>query len=300
MALCVTLLFLGGKHSQASENVSEKTNHWIWPADGMVTDMFGTRRGNHKGIDIAAPLGTPIYSVDAGIVTKSYYSNSYGHVIFVKHNNNIETVYAHLKARFVNSGDTISAGQQVGEMGSTGDSSGVHLHFEVHLNEWTIDKRNAINPVLALGDVKIGQEVVVAKVQPQPDSGVLEAIAKTRLYEGHGKTYKEEEQESVVLGAERGESARTHTVQQGETIWSISKDYNVSIEDIVSKNHLQDEKIVVNQTLTIEGSPSKYIVQQGDTLEGIAKKTGTSVDRLKQLNQLSSDKITPLQELLIE
>ncbi|SHS37221.1 peptidase M23B [Mycobacteroides abscessus subsp. abscessus] len=300
MALCVTLLFLGGKHSQASMNISQETADWIWPADGMITDTYGTRKGSHKGIDIASSLGTPIYSVDGGVVTKSYYSGSYGHVIFVKHQNNIETVYAHLKARFVNAGDTVTAGQQLGEMGSTGDSSGVHLHFEVHLNEWTVDKRNAVNPVLALGDIKVGQEVVVQK--REDDSSVLETVAKTRLYEGHGKTYvAKEESESVVLSAEKVESNFTHTVKMGETLSSIAEKYNISIHAIKSANHLTSDTIVANQTLTIDESfTNKYVVQEGDTLEHIAHKTGKSVQQLKQVNQLQNDIIIPRQVLQLE
>ncbi|MCM3599736.1 peptidoglycan DD-metalloendopeptidase family protein [Robertmurraya korlensis] len=300
MALCVTLLFLGGKHSQASMNISQETADWIWPADGMITDTYGTRKGSHKGIDIASSLGTPIFSVDGGVVTKSYYSGSYGHVIFVKHQNNIETVYAHLKARFVNAGDTVAAGQQLGEMGSTGDSSGVHLHFEVHLNEWTVDKRNAVNPVLALGEVKVGQEVAVQK--REEDSSVLETVAKTRLYEGHGKTYQaNEESESVVLSAEKVESNITHTVKTGETLSSIAEQYNISITAIQSANHLTSDTIVVNQTLTIDPSyTNKYVVQEGDTLEEIAHKTGKSVQQLKQVNQLQNDMIIPRQVLQLE
>lgn len=300
MALCVTLLFLGGKHSQASMNISQETADWIWPADGMITDTYGTRKGSHKGIDIASSLGTPVYSVDGGVVTKSYYSGSYGHVIFVKHQNNIETVYAHLKARFVNAGDAVTAGQQLGEMGSTGDSSGVHLHFEVHLNEWTVDKRNAVNPVLALGEVKVGQEVAVQK--REEDSSVLETVAKTRLYEGHEKTYQaSEELESVVLSAEKVESNITHTVKSGETLSSIAAQYNISINAIKSANHLTSDTIVVNQKLTIDESyTNKYVVQEGDTLEGIAHKTGKSIQQLKQVNQLPNDIIIPRQVLQLE
>ena len=69
----------------------------MWPSDGVITDLFGTRQGHHKGIDIAAPLGSHVYAVENGIVSKSYYSDTYGNVVFIKHDNQIETVYAHLK-----------------------------------------------------------------------------------------------------------------------------------------------------------------------------------------------------------
>lgn len=101
MLLFISLLFLGGKHSQAqSFSLAERTKTWTWPSEGIITDTFNTRNGAHKGIDIAGNLGEDVYAVDEGIVTRSYYSQSYGNVIFVKHKNDLETVYAHLNKRF--------------------------------------------------------------------------------------------------------------------------------------------------------------------------------------------------------
>jgi len=75
-------------------NSSMPKEEWIWPADGIISDTFGTRQGKHKGIDIAGKLNSPIFSVDNGVVEKSYYSNSYGNVIFINHQSNYVTVYA--------------------------------------------------------------------------------------------------------------------------------------------------------------------------------------------------------------
>ena len=101
VALCISLLFLGGRQAgrQESINIEEVTSEWIWPADGVITDTYGTRNGSHKGIDIAGAPGTPVYAVDGGKVTKSYYSSTYGHVVFVEHPNQLETVYAHLQEK---------------------------------------------------------------------------------------------------------------------------------------------------------------------------------------------------------
>lgn len=164
MLLFISLLFLGGKHSQAeSLSLSERTKTWTWPSEGIITDTFNTRNGTHKGIDIAGELGDHVYVVDEGIVTKSYYSQSYGNVIFVKHDNDLETVYAHLSKRFVEEDQLVEKGELIGEMGNTGHSSGVHLHFEIHNKEWTVTKENAINPILALGNVQVGQTVKIAE-----------------------------------------------------------------------------------------------------------------------------------------
>ncbi|MDP4086710.1 MAG: M23 family metallopeptidase [Bacillota bacterium] len=161
IALCVSLLFLGGKHPQASmldKNGKEKID-WIWPADGVISDTFGTRQGRHKGIDIAGEINSPIFAVDGGIVEKSYYSNSYGNVIFIKHPSNYVTVYAHLSNRLVQEGQKVAKGYIIGKMGRTGQATGVHLHFETHEINWTYDKRYALNPVNLLGEAKLGEIV---------------------------------------------------------------------------------------------------------------------------------------------
>jgi murein DD-endopeptidase MepM/ murein hydrolase activator NlpD len=172
LAALTSSFFWSGEHPKAGDlNIKQETAHWIWPANGIITDSFGTRRGEHKGIDIASTVGTPIYAVDGGIVSKSYYSRTYGNVVFIKHNNHFETVYAHLKSRNVTEGKVIKQGEVIGSMGNTGDSSGVHLHFEIHQNEWTFDKLNAINPVSIFDQVVIGQYVYVNSAKALEVSG---------------------------------------------------------------------------------------------------------------------------------
>lgn len=319
IALCISLLFLGGKHSHAnSVDIKEMTAHWIWPADGIITDTFGTRRGHHKGIDIAAAYGTPIYTVDDGIVTKSYYSYSYGHVIFVKHQNNIETVYAHLKQRNVVEGQKIKQGEKIGEMGSTGDSSGVHLHFEVHQNEWTVNKENAFNPVLALNKVTIGETVQALKRDPSTKE-VLEAVAEMhendeqehpRFERGHvdynnfntGYTaYNDRTDIRNVKNEANKDNKVVHIVKYGESLWSISKMYQTSVESIQTMNELINEKILPNQKLIITDVPKTvYIVKTGDTLSSISEKLDISIEKLIEENQLTSDVIHPQQVLKLK
>ncbi len=123
-------------------------NQWAWPVEGQISDYFGTRHGKHYGIDIAAPIGAPVSAIQEGKVTKSYYSSSYGNVVFIKHGE-YEAVYAHLNKRYVVQGDYISKGEIIGEVGNTRESRGAHLHLEVHQGRWTMAK-NAMNPLLVL------------------------------------------------------------------------------------------------------------------------------------------------------
>ncbi|WP_079509598.1 peptidoglycan DD-metalloendopeptidase family protein [Mesobacillus jeotgali] len=299
MALCISLLFLGGKHSQAEMlDIPELTSDWVWPAEGIITDLYGTRHGHHKGIDIAGEYKTPIHSVDNGIVTKSYYSGSYGHVVFIKHENNLETVYAHLNKRNVEEGHAVKQGDIIGFMGNTGDSSGVHLHFEIHKEKWTYEKENAIDPVLALGEASVGQPVVaMAKV----DEVTMETIAKLRLSDDIAIEDRHGNAKSAVKAAENSghNSELKHTVKSGETLWSIAKRYNTSVDVIKQKNKMTNNQISSGSVLIIENSDeNKYVVVSGDTLNSIAKKTQTTVGQLKALNNLSSDTIQPQQILV--
>lgn len=277
MALCVSLLFFGGKPQASS---MEKSIDWIWPTDGIISDTYGTRFGHHKGIDIAGSLNSPIMAVDNGRVTKSYYSDTYGHVVFIKHSNNLETVYAHLNKREVNEGQLINKGQIIGRMGNTGKSNGVHLHFEVHENEWTFEKENAFNPALVLGEVEVGN--------------LVQAIA-----DDHAQyVVKNINQEEIETS--EGESHTIHKVKSGETLWAIAQNYSTTIENLQIINTLTDSKIYESQALKVPKSKNNiYVVQEGDTLSSISVKTKTSIDELESLNHLQTDVIYPLQKLNI-
>ncbi|WP_102263446.1 M23 family metallopeptidase [Mesobacillus jeotgali] len=305
MALCISLLFLGGKHSQAEMlDIKELTLDWVWPAEGVVTDLYGTRHGHHKGIDIAGKFKTPIHSVDKGIVTKSYYSGSYGHVVFIKHDNNLETVYAHLNKRNVKEGQVVQQGDIIGLMGNTGDSSGVHLHFEIHEEKWTYGKENAVDPVLALGEAAVGQPV--AAMEQKSNEVSLATIAKLRLTDdtsinnqGENESVKINAQDTVAAVPPSKEKQVKHTVQKGETLWAIARQYNTSVEAIKQKNNINNSHISHGDILVIEQSDDKsYVVASGDTLHSIARKTNTSIEKLKALNNLTSDTIRPQQILI--
>jgi murein DD-endopeptidase MepM/ murein hydrolase activator NlpD len=106
-----------------------------WPASGRVTDRFGfkTRSGRwHTGIDIAASVGAPIYAADAGFVTYTGVSRrGYGKLVILDHGNGYVTYYAHLSVIYVSMGVSVDRSALLGAMGSTGNSTGPHLHFEI-------------------------------------------------------------------------------------------------------------------------------------------------------------------------
>jgi murein DD-endopeptidase MepM/ murein hydrolase activator NlpD len=124
----------------------QTTIGFSWPAAGKLTSRYGRRWGRmHKGIDIAGPIGTPISAAADGTVTVSGWSGGYGNLVEVRHIDGTITRYGHNSRLSVSVGQTVRQGQQVAEMGSTGHSTGSHLHFEIHPSGGA-----AVNPIAHL------------------------------------------------------------------------------------------------------------------------------------------------------
>ena len=105
-----------------------------WPIYGPISSYYGSRGGTHTGMDITAPVGTAIKAADAGTVTGACYQGGYGNFITINHGNGMVTRYAHCSAINVSVGQNVSRGTVIGKVGSTGRSTGPHLHFEVLVN----------------------------------------------------------------------------------------------------------------------------------------------------------------------
>jgi murein DD-endopeptidase MepM/ murein hydrolase activator NlpD len=113
---------------------------FIWPVNGPVTSGYGMRWGRlHEGIDITAPTGTPIWAAAAGTVIYAGWLGGYGNLVVVDHGNGLATAYAHASAILVFVGQSVAQGETVSLVGSTGNSSGPHLHFEVRVNGVAVD-----------------------------------------------------------------------------------------------------------------------------------------------------------------
>lgn len=109
-------------------------NGYIWPAKGVFTSGYGWRWGRmHRGIDIAAPVGTPIFAAaDGEVIFSGWNSGGYGNLVKIRHPDGSMTLYAHNSKLLVRKGQLVTQGQQIARMGSTGFSTGPHLHFEIH------------------------------------------------------------------------------------------------------------------------------------------------------------------------
>ena len=126
--------------SQSSSSVVRSSSGLVWPVSGPVTSGFGWRWGRmHEGIDIAVPTGTPVVAAASGHVIVAGWMGGYGNLVVIDHGGGLATAYGHNSSFAVGSGSTVSQGQTIAYAGSTGNSTGPHVHFEVRVNGSPVD-----------------------------------------------------------------------------------------------------------------------------------------------------------------
>ncbi len=145
---------LGHWTMQLPKNIAaidlNSVSSFVSPVAGAISSGFGWRvhpitgeRKLHKGVDFAAPTGTPIFAAADGVVTDAGWTDGgYGNIVELRHENGAVTLYAHTNKVFVSKGQTVVRGQAIAEVGTTGRSTGPHLHFEVQP-----DVKNAVDPM---------------------------------------------------------------------------------------------------------------------------------------------------------
>lgn len=194
--------------------------NYVMPTSSTkITDIFGyrpRRRRVHQGLDIKVYTGDTIYAAfDGKVRITSYQRRGYGHYIVIRHNNGIETLYAHLSKKLVKVNQNVKAGDPIGLGGNTGRSSGAHLHFE------TILMGKSLDPALMF-DFK-NQTVT----------------GESYIYRRPGSKYIENGKVKIA-----GPEPKYHKVKSGETIAKIAKKYGVSQRRIMELNGLNSKSII--------------------------------------------------------
>ncbi len=180
------------------------------PRIGRLTSGYGWRNNRpHYGVDIKLDTGDSVRSVFDGMVRISRYSSSYGHVVVVRHNNGLETLYAHLSQRLVKERDEITVGQLIGLGGNTGKSYGSHLHFETRYLGEPINPKDIFNINDSTFDVR-------------KDSLFLSSETFFFLKEVR--------------------KVKHHKVRSGDSLWRISKRYSVPISKLCRLNTIDRKK----------------------------------------------------------
>ena len=148
--------------SQINNVVSE--SGFLWPLPGYynLSSLFAGRihpitgqPQHHTGIDIPAPAWTDILAAKSGVVTTSTYNSSYGNYVVVSHSDGTSTLYAHMVQRGVSKGEVVSQGQTIGYVGTTGSSTGNHLHLEVRVNGTRVDPTQYFSVALYMGGARV-------------------------------------------------------------------------------------------------------------------------------------------------
>jgi murein DD-endopeptidase MepM/ murein hydrolase activator NlpD len=136
----------GGSSSGGGGGGGGGGGDYVQPAYGRISSCYGARWGvTHYGVDIAAPIGTPIYAATSGVVKRAGAATGFGLAVYILGDDGAVTVYGHVNQYFVSVGERVSAGEQIAEVGNRGQSTGPHLHFEVHTGGQLYS--NQVNPV---------------------------------------------------------------------------------------------------------------------------------------------------------
>ena len=210
-----------------------------YPYIGRITSRYGPRRGRaHQGLDISLKTGDPIYATFDGKVRFSKAAGNYGNLVIIRLNNGLETYYAHLSQRDVEVGDWVVAGQQIGLGGSTGRSTGPHLHYEVRYKGQSFDPERIID--FSSGNLRRA-----------------ELLLKRRhfsIYAKYEQDFDAEVEVEKIEEAERKAAAaiQYHTVRSGDILGSIARKYGTTVTRICQLNGIKSTSILrIGQRLRV-------------------------------------------------
>jgi hypothetical protein len=239
---------------------------FVIPVAGYATSDFGQRNRYryHYGIDLKLNTGDSVVSAFDGIVRISHYSQSYGNCVVVRHYNGLETLYAHLSGRVVKCGEQVLAGQLLGYGGTTGHSTGPHLHFEMRYLGEPINPNTIINFEDSTHTLRSDTLHITAD-----DFAYLSKFhAQTRL----------------VRVRVRGRHGRYHYVYVRTSAYSRR----------YASRYGRDRR-GGHRTF------ASYVIHRGDTISQIAVRNGTTINRICQVNRISRNaKLRPGQRLKLK
>ncbi|MBR1869470.1 MAG: peptidoglycan DD-metalloendopeptidase family protein [Bacteroidales bacterium] len=225
----------------------DSASRWTCPRTVPVYSKFGRRRGRmHMGVDLPLQTGTPVYAAFSGKVRISQYNRSFGNVIIIRHPSGLETTYAHLSQRDVSAGDWVSSGDVIGLGGSTGRSTGPHLHFETRWHGYAFDPQWIAD--FGKGELRSGVFVLKTKHLLPGSNYVARSVEdEDEIF----RTEEEERAEAERIAAELA-AAKYHKVVSGDTLMGLARKYGTSVYEICRLNGIgRDSKIKIGQTLRV-------------------------------------------------
>ena len=225
----------------------DSASRFVVPYQTKVFSRFGIRRGRrHQGVDLPLKTGTPVVAAFDGRVRASTYSKGYGNLVIIRHENGLETFYGHLSKREVEVGDWVRAGDEIGLGGSTGRSTGPHLHFETRYQgyafdpEWIADYEN--------GELRKNVFVLRRSYLDAHSRYTPESIdEEDEIYADEERIVEEEKR----IAAERA-AMRYHTVKNGESLSVIARKEGKSLNAIIKLNPgINPDKLSIGQKIRV-------------------------------------------------
>ena len=213
----------------------DSVHSYCIPHPGYVTSRFKFRKKRpHKGVDIGVNMGDAIYAAFDGVVRVAMETNmsgGYGNVLVIRHLNGLETYYGHLSSFIVESGDVVRAGELIGYGGSTGRSTGPHLHFETRYMGQAFDPERIFD--LERGTLR------------------SETFTLKKHYFNINSHYGMTDQQSIAASKKapkdpsvKKSGTRTYTVRKGDTLSKISKRYGISVAQLCKMNGFKKNKVL--------------------------------------------------------
>ena len=228
------------------------------PRQGYVTSDFGHREGGyHYGIDIKLRTGQEVKAAFEGMVRVSRYSSSYGHVVVVRHNNGLETLYAHLSKRKVQVGDYVQAGDIVGLGGNTGRSTGSHLHFETRYLGEPINPNKIID--FKTGTLK-NDTIFLTKYNFNSAKNVLKKKSVKKKVSSKSKPVikpakpvakSKAVNKSVITKTKSSGKKKYHLVKSGNTLYSLARANGVTVQQLRKWNNIKGNNIKVGTRIQV-------------------------------------------------
>jgi len=227
--------------------LSDDASGFCFPYHIKVISPYGIRKGrNHSGVDIPMPHGSKIYAAFDGKVRVSSYHRGYGNVVIIRHENGLETWYAHLSERKVHANQWVKAGDLIGLCGSTGRSTGPHLHFETRYMGYSFDPQWIIDcekGILRHGVYTLKRSQFGTGNKYIPETEVEEdELYKTVEEIMEAERIKAEEKAAAEEKAKAAKAAeKWHTVKSGESLSTIAKKYGTTVSRICQLNNISSK-----------------------------------------------------------
>lgn len=280
---------------------------------GKLSSGYKWRWGRqHHGVDLGLKTGDPIYAAWDGVVRYAQWNKSgYGNCVVIRHRNGLETLYAHMSKLLVNPNQYVSSGEMIGLGGSTGNSTGPHLHFEIRYKDFSINPeliidyntrtlkldtfqfiRSNISGTRYSGDINAKQTVAAPEqiITPQPiiaDSAKNIPVTTTMpVSQPVVNTPPPTVEPAATTTVPKNEKKEVASVKTTSATSSKTEKKEVTAKNELAKKKEADKKkeLAKKKEAAKKKSATTYIIQKGDTYTSISRRTGVSIATLKKLN----------------